>query len=560
METASMGIDMPMNTCDHDVQSLDTLHGEELWPNEMVMAPRPNGTPAEDDSSWEVPIPFTSAPVPLFPTDALPDWLRMFVEAEALATQTPPDLAALLSLAVLAAASAKKAEVEVADGYVEPLNIYTAIALPPGNRKSAVFRDVAGPLLEFEAQETERLQTEVIAAATRRKLDEERLKKLSHDAVEAEEYDTLANSAVTLARELELRTTPRPPRLVVDDATSERLSALLHENQGRLAALSPEGGLFDLMGGKYSAKNSGNFDVYLKAHAGDTLRVDRISRSGEYVTAPALTIGLAVQPAVIRGLASQPAFRGRGLLARFLYALPPSLVGRRVVQPPPVPAEQRDAYRDRVRALLQLPVGGDDRSDRRSRLSPGAAGRDLQFAHWLEPQLAETGALGCVADWAGKLRGAVLRIAGILHMAEHSQDAAPWAVPLAEATLASGVRIGHYLIAHARAAFALMGADPMVEHARFLLQWLQDRQQTSFTERDLFDQTKGRFHRMDVFRPALQVLAQHHYIRERPVAVRSGPGRRPSLRYEVNPACLSHYSNYSQNTEGLGLPATELGA
>jgi hypothetical protein len=66
-----------------------------------------------------------------------------------------------------------------------------------------------------------------------------------------------------------------------------------------------------------------------------------------------------------------------------------------------------------------------------------------------------------------------------------------------------------------------MGADPMVEHARFLLEWLQDRQQTFFTERDLFDQTKGRFHRMDVFRPALQVLAQHHYIRERPVAVRS---------------------------------------
>jgi replicative DNA helicase len=74
----------------------------------------------------------------------------------------------------------------------------------------------------------------------------------------------------------------------------------------------------------------------LKGHAGDLLKVDRRGRSPEYVERPCLTIGLTVQPEVLRGLADRPGFRGRGLLARFLYALPASLVGHRQPGAPPV--------------------------------------------------------------------------------------------------------------------------------------------------------------------------------------------------------------------------------
>jgi hypothetical protein len=78
------------------------------------------------------------------------------------------------------------------------------------------------------------------------------------------------------------------------------------------------------------------------------------------VKAPAITVGLAVQPDVIRGLAEKPGFRGRGLLGRFLYALPPSLLGHRDPDSPPVPDEIRAAYRANVIALLNLPIGTDE--------------------------------------------------------------------------------------------------------------------------------------------------------------------------------------------------------
>src|SRR5206468_652030 len=93
---------------------------------------------------WAPPIPFGEVARSPFPTDALPTWLRWYVEAEADATQTPPDLAGMLALSALSAACAKRVDVHVRDGWSEPVNIFTVTALPPGERKSRVFADVTG--------------------------------------------------------------------------------------------------------------------------------------------------------------------------------------------------------------------------------------------------------------------------------------------------------------------------------------------------------------------------------------------------------------------------------
>src|SRR5207253_2347450 len=82
---------------------------------------------------------------------------------------------------------------------------------------------------------------------------------------------------------------------------------------------------------------------------------DRISRRSEYIQRPALTLGVTVQPSVLESLAKKPELRGRGLLSRFLYALPVSLVGQHQADPPALPSEARDLYRANIRALLELP-------------------------------------------------------------------------------------------------------------------------------------------------------------------------------------------------------------
>src|SRR5579884_241161 len=56
----------------------------------------------EEEAAWEPPARFNDFDLPPFPAEVFPGWLRDYVEAEAVATQTPSDLAAMLTLATLA--------------------------------------------------------------------------------------------------------------------------------------------------------------------------------------------------------------------------------------------------------------------------------------------------------------------------------------------------------------------------------------------------------------------------------------------------------------------------
>ena len=67
----------------------------------------------------------------------------------------------------------------------------------------------------------------------------------------------------------------KPVRFFADDCSSEALTSLLANNGGILSVISSEGGIFDIMAGRYSSKT--NIDVWLKGHCGDPIYVDRMS-------------------------------------------------------------------------------------------------------------------------------------------------------------------------------------------------------------------------------------------------------------------------------------------
>lgn len=496
------------------------------------------------EKNWEQPLPFQTLKLPEFPTEILPGWLREFVEDEAHSTQTPHDLAGLLALAACACACAKKVLTLVRGGWIEPLNIYVAVALPPGSRKTRIFSAIEEPLNDYEAEKAKELGPIVAEAEARHKIEQGRLNKLQAKAGAAKEYDrdSLIQEATELAVELSNTKLPKLPRLVADDVTPESLSTLLKDHDGKLAVLSAEGGVFDLMAGRYSGNGAPNFEVFLKAHAGDTLRVDRIGRPPEYVMSPALTMGLAVQPEVLSGLAGKPGFKGRGLLGRFLYALPPSLLGRRKVGASSLLPHARAAYNTTIRKLLEASPARDQDGREVARLlkySPEAQAKHLEFEAWVEPQLGPYGPLGFMSDWGGKLAGAVARLAGILHMAEHSADPTPWTTLISEETVNRAIRLGKYLIPHARAAYASMGADPEVEDAKLLLGWITEQSLAVFSKRDIHQALKGHFKQVATLEPPLRLLEEHGYIRRKEAEVRHKPGRKPSTEYEVNPACLA---------------------
>jgi hypothetical protein len=512
-------------------------------------------TTVTGERGWEPPIPFGMAgDAPPFPVEVLPGWLGDYVAAVATATQTPPDLAGMLALAVLATVAAGAVEVEPRPGWQEPLCVFIAVGMDAGSRKSSVFTALTRPVAEFERQQATAALPGITETATLRRIADQAAAHAEAAAGKAPASQQEEARAEAIARTAEATNlvVPPLPRWLVDDATPEALAGLL-ATYGRIALLSPEGDVFDQMAGRYNQQVGPNLGVYLKGHAGDLLKVDRRGRPPEYVERPCLTIGLAVQPEVLRGLASRPGFRGRGLLARFLYSLPESLVGRRQAGALPVPPTVANRYTLELQALaasLAVPAGDDGPA--LLALDQAAAELLLEFERDLEPRLAaDSGDLAHLAGWAAKLAGATCRLAGLLHLASHLRDG--WARPIDGDTFAGAAQLADYLVDHARAAFDLMGADPRVDDARWLLEWISRTGQVQFSRRDAHQAARGRFRKATDLEPALTLLEEHGWLRRvdpEPSRDPHGRGRPASPRFLVNPLQPS-----SETTETTKTPA-----
>jgi replicative DNA helicase len=490
---------------------------------------------------WQPPIPLGAAgTLPPFPIEVLPGWVGQYVTAVATATQTPPDLGGMLALAVLATVAAGTVEIQPRQGWQEPLCLFIAIGMDAGARKSGVFTALTRPLADFERDQAAAALPAITEQATLRRIAEQAAVHAEQAASKAPPDQVQDKQAEAIARAAEAANlvVPPIPRWLVDDATPEALAGLLAV-YGRIALLSPEGDVFDQMAGRYNQQAGPNLGVYLKGHAGDLLKVDRRGRPPEYVDRPCLTIGLTVQPDILQGLADRPGFRGRGLLARFLYALPPSLVGRRQPGAPPVPPALADRYAVELQTLaasLTTPASLAGDGPTVLTLDQDAGELLLEFERALEPRLAAgTGDLAHLAGWAAKLTGATCRIAALLHLAAHLRDG--WARPINADTLAGAIRLAGYLTDHALAVFDLMGADPRIDDARWLLDWIQRTGHKQFTRRDAHHAAaRGRFRKATDLDPPLALLEEHGYLRRVDTDQTSPKGGRPaSPRFLVNP-------------------------
>lgn len=512
-----------------------------------------NSENSEQGEAWPAPILLNDVPdVPEFPVECLPAWMGDYCVDVAMALQVPVDLNAMLVLALAGAAFARKVEVEIRNGWTEPLNVFCVIALPPGERKSAAFAKAIKPVEKVEAALIEEAAPAIAEAETRLRQQQAKLAHLEKQLAkeqEAAKATAMREQALDLAREISNAIIPVQPVLIVDDETPESLDKTLAAQGGRLLIAAPEGTIFEIVKGRYSDKPI--FDVFLKAHAGDTLRTGRVTRGRNSVERAALTTALAVQPDVIQGLAEDASMKGRGFLGRFLYSLPKSSVGYREIATPAASAEVLGLYERTMRALWDCDYridGEDGDAPHMLRFSSEADEILQSFERQLEPKLAPDGEYACMGGWANKLSGACARIAGILHLCKHAEAGIATHIPIAADTVRDAARIGFdYLLPHARAAFFTMGLNENVANARHLLKWLLKEKVERFQKRDLHQSNRGKFKSVDDLDPVIALMERHYLIRPLPTKDRGGRGRKPSPWFELNPQLLG--SQKTQNTQ-----------
>jgi len=529
----SVKVVLPIGGAKDVAQHLGMGHGvRDLRP---FVADAPKVEPTE---TWGKPTPFgIGDKVPVFPAHRFPPWLNDYCVAVAISLQVPVDLPALLALCVLAAAAGGRCVAEVKAGWREPLNLYGSIAMPPGSRKTPVFQRLLKPLALAERLAVELAGPIITEARVRHNAAKAQAEKAEMDAARAsvEASEEAIHFAAEMRKMADAIEVPDRPRLLAEDATPEALASLLSTNGGRLAMFSDEGEVFGMMAGRYSSGGGPNLAVYLKGHVGSPLRVDRKGRDPEYVEHPALTLGLTIQPAVLEALPGIEGARGRGLLGRFLWSVPPSNIGYREIRTDPVPDALEEAYGARVVRLVQsLAAWGDDPAV--LVFTPGATERIACFQEELEQEMKPTGRLGHIADWASKLAGHTVRIAGLLHLATYvTEEDCGVKVAVDGPVVDDAIAIARYFTTHALVAFEAMQRGPEVDNAEALLRWIVGSERDQFSMRDAYRSNTNRFGTPDAVKPALELLEQHNHIRTMPTERSTQRGRPRSTRYIVNP-------------------------
>lgn len=461
--------------------------------------------------------------LPPFPIDCLPSRLRSYVEAVAIHTQTPMDMAAGAALGVLAACLQGKVKVEGNIGHYEQTSLYIFLIAPPGSRKSAVIHAMTAAIEDYEQKYNEGNKT----AMRRNKQERESLQRDINRLTRQLEvkYDTLT--------ELELQHTQdklaelpeiKPLQIFTDDCTSESMIRLLRDNHGRMSLISAEGGAFDNIVGRYTKKP--NLDVWLKGICGDTIRVDRINREPDYIRNPALSMIISAQPGVLSELMQSSLLDGRGFLARLFYINIPSAAMPKSFRSAPIPATIREDYDNLIFHLLDL----SENEPITLHLAPEAINQMDGLCHSVEAYLRNEHR--DMREWGSKYIGLVLRIAGLMHIAADGDE------DIQMETVENAIQIGSYAFYHALYAYSILGADETVEKALHVVTKLRKLSVTRISRSDLYQKCRGRFFRdAKEMEPVLTLLEQHGYI-WMDIPTYSGVGRPSAGTIYINPAAL----------------------
>jgi hypothetical protein len=495
-------------------------------------------TPAPVMSLDEPPLPLgtTHRHGPPFPLQVLPDWIANQCREIAYAFQVPEDLPAMLALGSLSTILAGHVKVNLTgSAWIEHVNLYLVSALLPGSGKSPVFKVMTKPVIAVEKESRAAAKTLLNDYERERSINEDRKKHFRTIAVKAEGDDrgTAITELIAIDDMLDRQVRPSAGHLVSEDITPEALVEELAANGGRMALLSSEGGVFDMMAGQYVDKGKAtNLAVYLQGWSADSVRRKRTKGEAIVIDEALLTVCVTTQPGVVEALGANRELVTRGVPVRFMFSVPPSLVGyrdrRRVLED--IDSTINATYQETMTQIGLAALGTEHTLMLRT--TAAAGDRFLQWDQIREDQQRPGGTLAARAEWAAKLRATVLRCCGILHTADRTAgdlidiDVVERAIVLAD-----------YWMAHADVVEKMWSDDQVTARARTLVRWSIDNNKPEFSLRDVTSK-RGTFPTAEDAVSPLQTLVDRGWVtplQDGPVEVmgRGTPSQRFRLREDA---------------------------
>ena len=409
----------------------------------------------DSDDAWPDPEPVGIRAIderPPFPIETLPAWIADAAVELADSLQVPVDVPATIAIGALSALCSTRIKTKVKGSrWTESANLYLVLGMPPGSGKSPAYKAMTSPLQTIESEMVRAVKGDR-STALHLKAGLEKKAKAAADAIaKSDDPRGAAETAARYEAEAEAIDVPALPRLTADDATPEALVKLLANHGGRIAIMSPEGLVFDSIAGNYAEKGRRvNLDVFLKGFSGERIQRDRAGGDSDDVVAH-VTICVTTQPAVITSMGADLNAVRRGVPPRFMFSIPEANIGYR----------DPDAQFDEDRRTDAVDVYADRLIDIGRRVNGWITPRTLEqdedarlvwrdFYAETEARMRDGGDLSGMREWVPKLSSSVLRLAGILTIADGANTAT-----VDGDTMRRAIAIGRYWIAHAQAVHAL---------------------------------------------------------------------------------------------------------
>ena len=156
----------------------------------------------------------------------------------------------------------------------------------------------------------------------------------------------------------------------------------------------------------------------------------------------------------------------------------------------------------------------------------------------VEVQLREFGRFAGMTDWAGKLPGAVARLAGLMHCAQFTLEPdGPAGRPIDADTIQRAVCLGELMAEHALIVFDLMSDNGALESARKVWGYIRSNAMSEFTFSEIWHPLRGTFKTSKDIEPAVEMLLDHYLIlpaEDKPL----GRAGRRGRRFLVSPKAL----------------------
>ena len=406
---------------------------------------------------WSDPV-ITQSQSVQFPIESAPPFIADLCKAIALEVQVPIELPYFAAMSVLAAATCGKVEVVVKGRYKEQLSFYNVIGLGSGNRKSEVLKTLRWPLVEIESNLIAQVRPERARQIAERKAYEQALEGLQAKARSKGVTPSLMVDIQAATEKLEKCRVQPLPKIFADNVTPEKHAALIAE-QGSNSIIEPEGGFFEGLS-RYGNNKSAQVDYLNKAYGGESFRVDRQGGDSIIAEKPHCVLHFSIQPHLVLAIRSNADFMGTGFANRFLFSLPQSLIGNRSLDTPQAQAGLLEGWKMAIENLFN---SCHVQPMRQVTIEPSGYQLLRDFQEALEPQLITN--LLPIQGWAGKLPGALVRIAALYELAAN-----PQATLVSCENIKAAIALAPYLQAHALQALTTAAEDqPMHKVLAYLV-------------------------------------------------------------------------------------------